>query len=53
MPGQITKKQIESMRAEFDGDPSAKVAQNAVTGNNVAAVSLPARYDEADECEGV
>ena len=28
------------MRAEFDGDPSAKVAQNAVTGNNVAAVSL-------------
>ena len=40
MPGQITKKQIESMRAEFDGDPSAKVAQNAVTGNNVAAVSL-------------
>ena len=40
MPGQITKKQIESMRAEFDGDPSAKVAQNAGTGNNVAAVSL-------------
>jgi len=40
VPGQITKKQIESMRAEFDGDPSAKVAQNAVTGNNVAAVSL-------------
>ena len=40
MPGQITKKQIESMRAGFDGDPSAKVAQNAVTGNNVAAVSL-------------
>ena len=40
MPGQITKKQIESMRAEFDGDPSAKVAPNAVTGNNVAAVSL-------------
>ena len=40
MPGHITKKQIESMRAEFDGDPSAKVAQNAVTGNNVAAVSL-------------
>ena len=40
MPGQITKKQIESMRAEFDGDPSAKVAQNAVTGNNVASVSL-------------
>jgi|TARA_B100002052_G_scaffold157652_1_gene143686 bleomycin hydrolase len=28
------------MRAEFDGDPSAKVAQNAVTGNNVASVSL-------------
>ena len=28
------------MRAEFDGDPSAKVAQNAGTGNNVAAVSL-------------
>jgi len=40
VPGQITKKQIESMRAEFDGDPSAKVAQNAVTGNNVASVSL-------------
>ena len=40
MPGQITKKQIESLRAEFDGDPSAKVAQNAVTGNNVASVSL-------------
>ena len=40
MLGQITKKQIESMRAEFDGDPSAKVAQNAVTGNNVASVSL-------------
>ena len=40
MPGQITKIQIESMRAEFDGDPSAKVAQNAVTGNNVASVSL-------------
>lgn len=40
MPGQITKKQIESMRADFDGDPSAKVAQNAVTGNNVASVSL-------------
>jgi bleomycin hydrolase len=40
VPGQITKKQIESMRAGFDGDPSAKVAQNAVTGNNVAAVSL-------------
>ena len=40
MPGQITKKQIESMKAEFDGDPSAKVAQNAVTGNNVASVSL-------------
>ena len=34
------EKQIESMRAEFDGDPSAKVAQNAVTGNNVASVSL-------------
>ena len=28
------------MRADFDGDPSAKVAQNAVTGNNVASVSL-------------
>ena len=28
------------MKAEFDGDPSAKVAQNAVTGNNVASVSL-------------
>jgi len=40
VPGQITKKQIESMRADFDGDPSAKVAQNAVTGNNVASVSL-------------
>ena len=40
MPGHITKKQIESMRAEFDDDPSARVAQNAVTGNNVASVSL-------------
>ena len=40
MPGQITKKQIEAMRAEFNDDPSAKIAQNAVTGNNVASVSL-------------
>tara|TARA_B100001113_G_scaffold82372_1_gene65416 strand:+ start:186 stop:1511 length:1326 start_codon:yes stop_codon:yes gene_type:complete len=40
VPGQITKKQIEAMRAEFNDDPSAKIAQNAVTGNNVASVSL-------------
>jgi len=40
VPGQITKKQIEAMRAEFNDDPSAKIAQNAVTGNNIASVSL-------------
>ena len=40
MPGQITKKQIEAMREEFNDDPLAKIAQNAVTGNNVASVSL-------------
>ncbi len=40
MPGEITKKQIEKMRKGFSSDPSAKVAQNAVTSNNISAVAL-------------
>ena len=34
MPGEITKKQIDKMRKEFESDSSARVAQNAVTSNN-------------------
>ena len=40
MPGEITKKQIEDMRKEFSSDSSAKVAQNAVTSNNLSTVTL-------------
>jgi bleomycin hydrolase len=40
MPGEITKKQIEEMRKGFSSDPSAKVAQNAVTSNNISTVAL-------------
>jgi len=40
MPGEITKKQIEKMRKGFSSDPSAKVAQNAVTSNNISTVAL-------------
>ena len=40
MPGEITKKQIEDMRKEFSSDSSAKVAQNAVTSNNLSTVAL-------------
>ena len=34
------KKQIEDMRKEFSSDSSAKVAQNAVTSNNLSTVAL-------------
>ena len=40
MPGEITKKQIEDMRKEFSSDSAAKVAQNAVTSNNLSTVAL-------------
>ncbi|MAU85253.1 MAG: aminopeptidase [Euryarchaeota archaeon] len=40
MPGEITKKQIDKMRKEFKGDSSARVAQNAVTSNNLSSVTL-------------
>ena len=40
MPGEITKKQIEKMRKEFESDSSARVAQNAVTSNNLSSVTL-------------
>lgn len=40
MPGEITKKQIDKMRKEFKSDSSAKVAQNAVTSNNLSSVTL-------------
>ena len=40
MLGEITKKQIEDMRKEFSSDSSAKVAQNAVTSNNLSTVAL-------------
>ena len=40
MPGEITKRQIEDMRKEFSSDSSAKVAQNAVTSNNLSTVAL-------------
>ena len=40
MPGEITKKQIDKMRKEFESDPSARVAQNAVTSNNLSSVTL-------------
>ena len=40
MPGEITKKQIDKMRKEFEGDSSARVAQNAVTSNNLSSVTL-------------
>ena len=40
MPGEITKKQIDKMRKEFESDSSARVAQNAVTSNNLSPVTL-------------
>ena len=40
MPGEITKKQIDKMRKEFENDSSARVAQNAVTSNNLSSVTL-------------
>ena len=40
MPGEITKKQIDKMRKEFKGDSSARVAQNAVSSNNLSSVTL-------------
>lgn len=40
MPGEITKKQIDKMRKEFESDTSARVAQNAVTNNNLSSVTL-------------
>ena len=40
MPGEITKKQIDKMRKEFESDSSARVAQNAVTSNNLSSVAL-------------
>jgi bleomycin hydrolase len=40
MPGEITKKQIDRMRKEFESDSSARVAQNAVTSNNLSSVTL-------------
>ena len=40
MTGEVTKKQITKMRKSFGSDPSARVAQNAVTSNNVATVAL-------------
>ncbi len=40
MPGEITKKQIDKMRKEFERDSSARVAQNAVTSNNLSSVTL-------------
>ena len=39
-PGEITKKQIDKMRKEFESDSSARVAQNAVTSNNLSSVTL-------------
>ena len=49
MPGEITKKQIEDMRKEFSSDSSAKVAQNAVTSNNLSTVAL--RRDLVQEAD--
>ena len=40
MPGEITKKQIDKMRKEFESDSSARVAQKAVTSNNLSSVTL-------------
>ena len=40
MPGEITKKQIDKMRKEFESDTSARVAQNAVTNNNLSSITL-------------
>lgn len=40
MPGEITKKQIDKMRKEFKSDSLARVAQNAVTNNNLSSVTL-------------
>ena len=40
MPGEITKKQIDKMRKEFESDSSARGAQNAVTSNNLSSVTL-------------
>ena len=40
MPGEITKKQIDKMRKEIKSDSSARVAQNAVTSNNLSSVTL-------------
>ena len=40
MPGEITKKQIDKMRKEFESDSLARVAQNAVTSNNLSSVTL-------------
>lgn len=40
MLGEITKKQIDKMRKEFESDSSARVAQNAVTSNNLSSVTL-------------
>ena len=40
MPGEIKKKQIDKMRKEFESDSLARVAQNAVTSNNLSSVTL-------------
>ena len=36
----VTKKQISSMRKAFKEDPTAKIAQNAVTSNALSDVAL-------------
>ena len=36
----VTKKQISNMRKAFKEDPTAKIAQNAVTSNNLSDVAL-------------
>ena len=40
MPGEITKKQIDKMRKEFESNTSARVAQNAATNNNLSSITL-------------
>ena len=36
----VTKKQISNMRRAFRDDPTAKIAQNAVTSNALSDVAL-------------
>ncbi len=40
MTGEITNSQIEAFREQFNSDPSAKVAQNAISNTELSTVTL-------------